>query len=288
MDIVDAQLHVWDRERPDLPWQPAPSDPNEAITRRHMEENVVTYKAMAKTMDSAGVAAAILATAGGLYGSDNRYAFEAARELPRRFAVVARVDYNSAHIAKRLSDVRETPGCVGIRVTVFTDQHLRDWRDGRFEALFKAAAEQAVPVCIYPPGLLGELPALMGRLPGLKLVIDHLGVRQPPLLPAGADWRAELPDLLSLAGQQNLYVKVSGFHDLSHKPYPFDDLSEPLGRIVGAFGTERLMWGSDWTRSASQLSYRQSMAYLVENAGLAEADRRRLLGGTLREVFGWF
>jgi predicted TIM-barrel fold metal-dependent hydrolase len=252
-----------------------------------MERNIITYEAMAKTMDSAGVAAAILATPGGFYGNDNRYAFDAAGHLPNRFAVTARVDYNDPAVAHVVREIRDSPGCVGIRVTVFTAQHLRDWRDGKFEPLFRAAAEQAVPVCIYPPGLLGELPALMARLPDLKLVIDHLGVRQPPLLPPGADGLAELPDLLALAGQRNLYVKVTGFHDLSRKPFPFPDLVEPLRRLVAAFGAERLMWGSDWTRAASRLSYRQSVSYLIESDVLSDSDRRRLVGGTLREVFGW-
>jgi predicted TIM-barrel fold metal-dependent hydrolase len=287
VNVVDAQLHVWDRDRPDRPWQPAPVDPNEAITRRHMETNVITYEAMAKTMDSAGVAAAILATAGGLYGNDNRYAFDAAGRLPNRFAVTARVDYKAHAIAQVVRQVRDTPGCVGIRVTVFTDQHLRDWRDRKFEPLFRAAAELAVPVCIYPPGLLGELPGLMARLPDLKLVIDHLGVRQPPLLPPGADGLAELPHLLALAGQRNLYVKVSGFHDLSREPFPFDDLAEPLRRLVAAFGANKLMWGTDWTRSPSTLSYGQSVSYLMESAVLSDSERSWLLGHTLREVFAW-
>jgi predicted TIM-barrel fold metal-dependent hydrolase len=127
----------------------------------------------------------------------------------------------------------------------------------------------------------------MARLPDLKLVIDHLGVRQPPLLPPGADGLAELPDLLALAGQRNLFVKVTGFHDLSREPFPFPDLMEPLRRLVAAFGADRLMWGSDWTRSASRLSYRQSVSYLIETEVLSDSDRSQLLGGTLREVFAW-
>jgi predicted TIM-barrel fold metal-dependent hydrolase len=287
VDVVDAQLHVWDRDRPDRPWQPAPVDPNESFTRRQMEKNIVTYEAMAKTMDTAGVAAAILATPGGFYGNDNRYAFDAAGFLPNRFAVTARVDYKDPAIAQVVREIRDAPGCVGIRVTVFTEQHLRDWRDGKFEPLFRSAAEEAIPVCIYPPGLLGELPGLMARLPDLKLVIDHLGVRQPPLLPLGANGLAELPDLLALAGQRNLFVKVTGFHDLSLEPFPFPDLVEPLRRLVAAFGAGRLMWGSDWTRSPSKLSYRQTVSYLIESPVLSDTDRGRLLGGTLREVFGW-
>jgi L-fuconolactonase len=142
-------------------------------------------------------------------------------------------------------------------------------------------------VCLYPPLLLGELRSLLRRVPGLRLAIDHLGVRQPPLLPADANWQDELPGLLALADETNVYVKVSGMHDLAREPYPFPDLVDPLRRIVDAFGVERLMWGSDWTRSASSLGYGQTVSYLLEMGDLSQAQLDRLLGGTLREYFGW-
>jgi L-fuconolactonase len=80
---------------------------------------------------------------------------------------------------------------------------------------------------------------------------------------------------------------VSGMHDLAREPYPFPDLVDPLRRIVDAFGVERLMWGSDWTRSASSLGYGQTVSYLLEMGDLSQAQLDRLLGGTLREYFGW-
>jgi L-fuconolactonase len=287
VEIVDVQLHVWEGDRPGRRWQQPPPDPNEAKTRRYMEENPVTYRAMAATMDAAGVTAAILATPGGLYGNDNSYAFDAAHAMPERFAVVARIDHQSPTMAQDLRDLMDTAGCVGVRMTVFTEQHLRDWRDGGYQAFFEAAATNGTVVCLYPPLLLGELPSLLRRVPGLRLVIDHLGVRQPPLLPADANWEDELPGLLALADETNVYVKLSGMHDLAREPYPFRDLADPLRRIVEAFGVERLMWGSDWTRSASSLRYGQTVSYLSEIGDLSQAQLERLVGGTLRECFGW-
>jgi predicted TIM-barrel fold metal-dependent hydrolase len=264
-----------------------PSDANEAFTRRHMEEHTITYEAMAGIMDAAGVTGALLVSPGGLYGNDNRYALDAAEALPDRFAVVARLDQAASDIGPQLRDFRDTPGCVGVRVLVFTEEQRRGWETGALDPLFAAAADLGLPVCLYPPGLLGELPALLRRFPGLKLVVDHLGVRQPPLLPPGVDGLAELPALLALADLPNLSVKVTGFHALSAGPAPFADLTEPLHRVVAAFGADRLMWGSDWTRSDSALGYRDTVSYVLADSRLSTTDRALLLGGTLRRVFGW-
>jgi L-fuconolactonase len=288
VEILDAQLHVWDRDRPDRPWRTAPPvDANEAFTRRHMEEHTITYQAMAGIMDAAGVAAALLVSPGGLYGNDNRYALDAAQDLPERFAIVARVEHRAPDIATQVRRLRGTPGCLGLRLLVFTEEQGRDWRDGRFAPVLEAAAEHDLPVCIYPPGRLADLPVLLRRLPGLRLVVDHLGIRQPPLLPPGADGLAELPALLALADLSNLFVKVSGIHALSAQPPPFPDLAEPLTRVVAAFGADRVMWGSDWTRSASPLGYRDTVSYVLAAEALSDSDRGRLLGGTLRDVFRW-
>jgi predicted TIM-barrel fold metal-dependent hydrolase len=285
--IVDSQLHVWDRDRSDLPWKPPPHDANEAATRRRMEEHVVTYGTMSKAMEEAGVAAALLATAGGIYANDNRYAFHAATEMPDRFAVVARLDHRDEDVSAHVRELAVTRGCVGIRVAVFTAEQVHDWEEGRMLPLLAAATENGLPVCIYPPLLLESLPSVVKRLPGLRLVIDHLGVRQPPLLPPGADGLAELPALLTLADCAGLYVKVTGLHDLSRRPPPFADLQETLRTLAGAFGADRLMWGSDWTRDTGRFSYGETVSYVLGADALTQAERELVLGGTLRTVFGW-
>jgi L-fuconolactonase len=50
-------------------------------------------------------------------------------------------------------------------------------------------------------------------------------------------------------------VKISGACTLSHEPFPYDDIWEPIGRIIDAFGIERCMWGTDWTRAAAVVNY---------------------------------
>ena len=62
-----------------------------------------------------------------------------------------------------------------------------------------------------------------------------------------------------MARYKNVAVKVSGACTLSLASFPYNDLWAPLGRVFDAFGFERCMWGTDWTRAANLLSYEQGV-----------------------------
>lgn len=80
---------------------------------------------------------------------------------------------------------------------------------------------------------------------------------------------------------------MTGLHDLSRRPPPFTDLADTLKTLVAAFGPDRLTWGSDWTRDTERVSYRDTVAYVIEANTLSVEERDLVLGGTLRTVFGW-
>ena len=98
-------------------------------------------------------------------------------------------------------------------------------------------------------GRLEQAGLLAARNPDTRLVIDHLGLQQPHEPPAPAEPFADLPKLLALAAHDNVAVKITGACTLSHEPFPYKDIWDPLGRIFDAFGFDRCMWGTDWTRA---------------------------------------
>src|SRR5690606_22037740 len=91
------------------------------------------------------------------------------------------------------------------------------------------------------------------------LVIDHLGLQQPFEPPVPEAPFADLPSLLTLAAYSNVVVKITGACTLSLRPFPYADIWEPLGRIFDAFGIDRCMWGTDWTRAVGLLTYAQGV-----------------------------
>ncbi|MBA3898404.1 MAG: amidohydrolase family protein, partial [Sphingomonadaceae bacterium] len=59
------------------------------------------------------------------------------------------------------------------------------------------------------------------------------------------------------------------------------------GRIFDAFGFDRCMWGTDWTRAVELLTYEQGVEAFRANDALSESDRAALMGGTSQRVYNW-
>jgi pimeloyl-ACP methyl ester carboxylesterase/predicted TIM-barrel fold metal-dependent hydrolase len=287
VEIVDAQLHCWEADSPSRPWNPlyGTKDPAEAANRAHQSAHPVTYQELLRRMDATGVDAALLVTIAP-YAPDNSYALEAAAAHPDRFAVVGRVDAAAADLERRIAGGRDA-GMVGVRLIIGSEAERSVFRSGGFDRLFAACAKSRLPLCVYPPGVLPELAPVARRHPDLPLVIDHLGLPQPPLMRGDADPFDRLPELLALGRFPSVAVKLTGVPTLSRLPYPFEDLRPELRRLLDAFGPERLLWGSDNTRTEALHSYRQAVDFIALRDGLSPSEKELILGGSLRRIFGW-
>jgi L-fuconolactonase len=134
--------------------------------------------------------------------------------------------------------------------------------------------------------------ALIDRHPDTRFIIDHLGILQPRVPPAPAEpsWAkpwADLPKVLELAKRKNVVIKVSGACTLSKKPYPFDDIWDPLARIFDAWGFERCLWGTDWTRAFAVVNYENAVKPFVEASRLSASERAMLMGGACAKAYNW-
>ena len=136
-------------------------------------------------------------------------------------------------------------------------------------------------------GRLDQVKALAKRNPETMLVIDHVGLAQPFVPPAPPQPFADLQKVLSLAELDNISIKISGACTLSHEPYPYKDIWDPLVRILDAFDLERCMWGTDWTRATALLTYKQGVDAFRISDRLSASDKAQLMGGTLAQIYGW-
>jgi predicted TIM-barrel fold metal-dependent hydrolase len=80
---------------------------------------------------------------------------------------------------------------------------------------------------------------------------------------------------------------VSGAWTVSHRPFPIEDLWEPVGRVLDAFGVERCMWGTDWTRATRFLTYAQGLSAFRDHWPMSETDKAAFLGGTALRIYTW-
>jgi predicted TIM-barrel fold metal-dependent hydrolase len=275
MAIIDAQVHAYERNHPGRPWAGVLTGPAE-----------VTGDDMVATMDAVGVDGAVLVSPFTMYGYDASYALEVHRQHPGRFALVKPVDPTDAGVAETIADWAATPGTVGIRI-LLNRGVTTDAADPGLQRVLASAARHALPVNLMCTGRLEQAAQLAGRHPNTQLVIDHLGLPQPQEPPAPAAPFADLPRLLALAAHANVAVKISGACTLSHAPFPYKDIWDPLGRIFDAFGLNRCMWGTDWTRAVKVLTYQEGVEAFLVTDRLSDSDRATRMGGTLERVYKW-
>jgi L-fuconolactonase len=91
----------------------------------------------------------------------------------------------------------------------------------------------------------------------------------------------------ALATYDNVRIKISGACTLSHEPYPYSDIWDPLARIFDAFHLNRCMWGTDWTRAVEFLTYRQGVDAFRLTDRLSEDEKATIVGATLSQVYKW-
>ena len=230
--------------------------------------------------------AALLTSVFAMYRYDASYALAVHAAHPGRFGLVKPVDPNDPKVADTIADWAAIDGTVAVRI-MMNPNVSTDAADPGINRVLSAAAQHSLVVNLMCRGRLEQVGKLATRNPDTTLVVDHLGLQQPFVPPAPPEPWAELPLLLALAPHKNIAVKISGACTLSHQPFPYKDIWDPLARIFDAFGLDRCMWGTDWTRAVALLTYKQGVEAFRVTDRLSDSDRAKLMGGSLQRVYDW-
>ena len=273
--IIDAQVHVYVSGPGGWPGD-----------RSHKIPAEVNGDQMVAAMDEVGVDGAICVSPWLIYRADTTFVESVYRKYPDRFRLVAPIDPNVDGVAERVEEWASTPGAVGIRLINLPGS---EWNpdDVGVAAAIRTAASKDMPVNLFTWGHLSFVDRLAQLFPDAQLVVDHLGLAQPFAPPPPEDALAGLDHLLTLARHANVAVKVTGVCTYSHRPFPYEDLWEPIGRVIDAFGLHRCMWGTDWTRAVAVVSYEQGVTAFTEHWPLSRADKSTLMGETAKLIYRW-
>ena len=273
--IIDSQVHVYERDHAARPWIGTLHGPAE-----------VTGDDMVTAMDAVGVDGAILVSPWSMYRYDASYALEVYALYPDRFRLVKPFDHRQRSVAEDVAEWANQAGAVGARI-VLMDDTTQYASDAGLNAMLASAALHGLPVNVMCWGQLNLFYELAGRHPNAQIVLDHLGLPQPFEPPPPADPFAELDAVVNLAALDNVAIKISGACTLSKQSFPYADLWAPLHKIFDAFGFERCMWGTDWTRAVELLSYEQGVEAFHATDELSEAEHAALMGGSLMKIYNF-
>jgi len=178
---------------------------------------------------------------------------------------------------------KRQPGMLGMRFTFNTAEQWPWLTDGTADWLWPAVERAGIPLMMSVSGRLPAVDGIAERHPGLKLVIDHLGIRSGA---KGEEAFAGLPQLCTLARRPNVAVKASALPCYSIEPYPFRDVHAHIRRVYDAFGPRRTFWGTDWTRLPCP--WRQAVTLFSEELPwLSTSDKEWIMGRALCEWLGW-
>ena len=276
MPTIDAQLHAYERDRPERPWHKALTGPEEA-----------TGEQTVAILDKAGVDGAILVSAFTMYRYDASYAVEVRNRYPNRFALVRPVDPANPTVADVISEWKHTPGAVAVRMLLVRSGLATDPADPGLNRVLAEARRWSLPVNLHIAGRLDQGIELIRRNPDTQIIVDHLGLVQPHVPPKPAEPWAELPKVLALAQFPHVAMKITGACTLSLQPFPYDDIWDPVCRLIDAFGVDRCLWGTDWTRAVKFLDYAQGVDAFRRTNRISDSDKAKLMGGTAARLYGW-
>ena len=232
--IIDAHQHFWKIDRGDYGWMDGAGP---TLRRDYLPGD------LEPTLRRFGVSATVLVQAAPTT-EETDFLLDLAEQHDFIAGVVGWVDLESETFRDDLARLMARPKFVGIRPM------LQDLDDDRWilrprvlAALeHLAAVDLALDILIFPRHLPYVVEALSG-LHGLRAVLDHMG--KPPVASGVMEpWRG---GIAALAKMPNVHCKVSGLiTEADHASWTVADMRPYVDHVVAEFGTERLMWGSDW------------------------------------------
>lgn len=263
---IDTHAHVFTRNLPQ-------------VGGRYTVDYDAPIEQYIKMLDAQGMSHGVLIQPSFL-GTDNSYLLASLKQYPSRLRGIAVLAPNIDELA--LMEMANS-GIVGIRLNLIgkpdpdfaspiMQHHLDVITDMGWQVEVQAEAKRLPTI----------LPPIMKR--GVKVVIDHLG-RPDPILGVrdpGFEY------LLALASTLRVWVKLSGWYRLASGGFSDSLAAAAAESLLGAFGREHLLYGSDWPHTQFEKAATPTLARQHFEAWVVKsADRRSILGDTPSKLFGF-
>ena len=267
--IIDPHVHVWKVDAK-YPWAKETKNPPKEDASAEM---------LLDLMKANGVARTVLVQVIH-YRWDNSYTADVLKKYPMEFVGVARVNPADPASPDHLTKLVSEQHFQGVRLSPSADAS-GDWIRGELmPPLWKRCLdEKAVMQILAPVTRMPDIAALCEKFPDLTVVIDHMA--DCPI-----DRPQDLEKLIALKRYPKVFVKISHTWSISKQPYPFLDAQEYAKRLVAAYGTHRIMWGTDWPIVEQHCGYAKALTVVKDEMKfLTEEDKKWILGGTVERVF---
>ena len=291
MLIIDAHSHLWLRQEAVVDGKEIRPLPNGRSMFMGKEVQMLppflidgrnTAEVFLSNMDYAQVSAAVV-TQEFIDGFQNDYLEDVARRFPERFFVFGMCEFREPGFlaeAQRLID----RGFRGIKIPaarlLLPSGRVR-LDSPEMMAMFHLMEDRGVILHVeLADGDLQvpEMETVIAECPRLVTVIGHFGMVTRP------GWMEQI----RLARHPNVYVECGGITWLFNDEfYPFPSAVQAIREAADEVGIDKLMWGSDYPRTITAITYKMSYDFLLKNPLLTDDEKAKFLGLNAQRLFSF-
>jgi predicted TIM-barrel fold metal-dependent hydrolase len=289
MKIIDAHAHLWlwqDTEVNGLKIKTL--DGGKSLFMGEIRQMVPpfmidgrnTAEIFLSNMNYGQVSAAVI-TQEYIDGLQNDYLWEVERKYPDRFVCCGMVD---ARKPGYLEEAKEliVKGFKGIKLPaerlIFPDRRVYLTCDEMMQMFKLLEANDVFFAVDMAPGKtqVAELEEVIAECPNLRIAVGHFAMVTRP------DWQEQV----KLARHPNVMIESGGITWLFNDEfYPFTGAVKAIKEAAELVGIEKLMWGSDYPRTITAITYRMSYDFVIKSNLLSEEEKTRFLGENAKQIY---
>ncbi len=291
MKIIDAHSHLWLRQ--DTIWngmriKPLPNGRSMFLGEERqmlppfMIDGSNTAEVFISNMNYAQVSAAVVVQEF-IDGQQNDYLDVVQRQYHDRFFVCGMADYLTPGFYAEAENLIDN-GFKGIAIPahrIITDKKRVLLNSDEMMRMFRLMEEKGIILSITLADgdmQVGELREVIQEYPNLKIAIGHFG------MPTVDGWKEQI----RLAQNDNVMIESGGITWLYNDEfYPFPSAIRAIKEAIDLVGVEKLMWGSDYPRTITAITYRMSYDFILKSKALTEEQKSLFLAENARQFYGF-
>ena len=289
--ILDAHAHLWLKQDTVVDGLPIRTLENgrslfmgeiRQMVPPFMVDGVNSAEVFLSNMDYAQVSAAVI-TQEFIDGIQNDYLQEVERRYPNRFLTCGMCEFRKPGFLVQAVELLDQ----GFRAIKIPAQRLL-LPEGRISLvndemmqMFRLMEERGAILSIdLADGDLqvDEMEEIIRECPNLKISIGHFG------MVTREGWEEQI----KLARHPNVRIESGGITWLFNDEfYPFHGAIRAIRRAADLVGMDKLMWGSDYPRTITAITYRMSYDFVIKSKELSETDKALFLGKNAEQFYGF-
>ena len=277
--VIDAHLHLWETQQGRVNGKPVTaltggkSDFGGALRQMmppYMVDGKNTVDMLMANMDYARVSGCVV-TQEYIDGNQDEYLLRCKKQYPDRMKICCLYE------EKPIDDTWAAQ-FDGIKICAgrLEDQNLL-----HHEAVFALANRLGKFISIDladGDAQVDAMQCLAEKYPELPMAIGHFG------MVTRVGWQKQI----ALAKNKNVYIESGGITWLFHREYyPYPSAIAAIRESIDICGIEKLMWGSDYPRTMTAITYTQSRDFIEKSDALNAEEKRLLLGENARRFYGF-